>query len=500
MSLNAQHVTDHCRRTWVEHVVPALQDYIAIPNVSPAFDPDWAGAGHMDRAVELARAWCASRPIAGLTVEVVRLPGRTPVLMADVPAFGDRVGDDGDDTTGAGGSRDSSAVHGTGAPVLLYGHLDKQPPMTDGWHEGLGPWQPVIRDGRLYGRGSADDGYATFASLTAIEAVQAAGGAHARCLVLIECSEESGSPDLAAYVDHLADRFDTPGLVICLDSSCGSYDRLWATTSLRGMMAARLRVDILTEGVHSGSAGGLVPSSFRILRLLLDRIEDAATGRILVPELWVDVPEGRRREAGAVAAEAGEAPGPQFPLVAGATVVTASPADQLLARTWEPSVSYIGAGGLPPASEAGNVLRPWTELVLSFRLPPRCPAGRAAAALKQVLEENAPYGARVSFEVAEPTSGWGSPPTAPWLAEAMDAASGAIWGNPARSRGEGGSIPFMAMLGERFPEAQFLITGVLGPGSNAHGPNEFLHLAMAEGVTAATALILDAHAHRPAPP
>lgn len=476
MSLNHQFLIDHCRQTWTDQVLPALQDYITIPNVSPAFDPGWAAAGHMDRAVELARAWCSQRQIVGLTVEVVRLPGRTPVLLAEAPPFG-------------------GTEAGTDAVVLLYGHLDKQPPMTDGWREGLGPWTPVISDGRLYGRGGADDGYATFAAVGAIEAVQAAGGAHARCVVLIECSEESSSPDLPAYVDHLADRIGTPGLVICLDSFCGSYDRLWATTSLRGMMAGRLRVDILTEGVHSGSAGGLVPSSFRILRLLLDRIEDASTGRVLVPELWVDVPEGRRREAEAVAAGPEPPSASPFPLVPGAVVVSTSAADQILARTWEPCLSYIGADGLPPPAEAGNVLRPWTELVLSFRLPPTCDADRAAAALRRVLEADPPYGARVSFQVSEPTGGWDAPPTAPWLAAAMDAASTAVWGQPARSLGEGGSIPFMAMLGQRFPAAQFLITGVLGPGSNAHGPNEFLHLAMAEGVTAATALVLDAQAH-----
>ncbi|QXC63358.1 M20/M25/M40 family metallo-hydrolase [Aquihabitans sp. G128] len=474
MALDPIAAVEHTRRTWDEQIQPALEDYIRVPAVSVAFDPDWEDHGHLDAVVDAAAAWARERPIEGLSVEVVRLPGRTPLLWFEVPA-----------TAGV----DPSAT------VLLYGHLDKQPPMT-GWRDGLGPWEPVVVDDRLYGRGGADDGYAAYASLAAIEAVQAGGGRHARCVGLIECSEESGSPDLPSYVEHLAPRIGTPGLVVCLDSFCGDYERLWTTTSLRGLLGITLEVEVLTEGVHSGSASGVVPDTFRIARRLLDRVEDADTGRILVSELWADVPTGRVDEIAAVARDLGSALTSSYPFVDGArpTVPASEPAAQLAAKTWEPTLTVIGADGLPPVQTAGNVLRPSTTLSLSFRLPPTVDAATAGAAVVSALTGDVPQGARTTVVVESAESGWDAPATAPWLAEAMAAASEATFGQPARSLGEGGSIPFMGMLGERFPDAQFLLTGVLGPASNAHGPNEFLHLPTGRKVTATVALVLDAHA------
>jgi acetylornithine deacetylase/succinyl-diaminopimelate desuccinylase-like protein len=463
---------DHCTTVW-DDIVPVLHDYIAIPNVSEAFDADWREHGHMQRAVELIEQWCRARPIPGLTVEVVELDGRSPVILMEVPA------------TGAGSDDDT---------VLLYGHLDKQPEM-EGWRDGLGPWTPVLEGDRLYGRGGADDGYSSFASLTAIEAVHAGGGSHARCVVLIEASEESGSPDLPAYVEALADRIGTPSLVICLDSGCIDYDRLWVTTSLRGGVVGTLNVDIVTDGLHSGDASGMVPSTFRIARSLLDRVEDAATGAILLPELNVDIPDERVAEARATAAEIGRI-GDHYPFVAGAGPATDDPTEQLLARTWRPALSVIGADGLPPAKRAGQVLRPHTGLQLSMRIPPTCDPDAALAALTDALEHDPPYGARVSFADAGSLSGWNAPSTAPWLAQALDEASTVSFGQPARTFGEGGSIPFMGMLGARFPEAQFVITGVLGPDANAHGPNEYLHLPTARRLTVVVAHLLDAHAVR----
>jgi acetylornithine deacetylase/succinyl-diaminopimelate desuccinylase-like protein len=461
---------------WADEIVPALTEYIRIPNVSPAYDEGWAGAGHMARAVELARAWCAARPIEGLTVEVLELEGRTPLLRCEVPA--------------------SPGAEGAGT-VLLYGHLDKQPAMH-GWRKGLGPWEPVVEDGRLYGRGGADDGYACFAALTAIEAVRATGGSHARCVLLVECSEESGSVDLPAHLDHLdraGEGLGTPSLVVCLDSGCATYDRLWVTTSLRGNLIGTLRVDVLTEGVHSGSAGGVVPSSFRILRRLLDRIEDPDTGKLLLPELQGHVPAERLHAIEASAADVADQLA-AFPYAAGTQPVYGDPAAAQLARTWEPSLSVTGMDGIPPGSEAGNVLRPFTTATLSLRLPPNVDVAIAGEALTAALEADPPHGAQVRFTVADAAPGWDAPPTAPWLAEALEAASLEEFGKRAGSQGEGGSIPFMAMLGARFPEAQFLVTGVLGPGSNAHGPNEFLHLATGRRVTATVARVLDAHARR----
>ena len=470
--MTAIDTTGYCDEVW-ETIVPVLHDYIAIPNVSPVFDPQWREHGHMGEAVELIAGWCRSRPIPGLSVEIVEFDGRTPVILMEIPATGD--GSDAD-------------------TVLLYGHLDKQPEM-EGWRDGLGPWAPVLEGDRLYGRGGADDGYSAFASLTAIEAVHAAGGSHARCVVLIEASEESGSPDLPAYVEALADRIGTPSLVVCLDSGCIDDGRLWVTTSLRGLVSGTLTVDIVTDGLHSGDVSGLVPSTFRIARSLIDRVEDPATGAIRLSELNVQIPPDRVAEAAATAAEIGRI-ADHYPVVDGAGPTTDDPTDQLLVRTWHPTLSVVGADGLPPTARAGNVLRPRTAFKLSFRLPPTCDPAVAASAITAALEADPPYGARVAFGDVEHGPGWNAPATAPWLADALDTASTAAFGQPARTFGEGGSIPFMGMLGARFPEAQFVITGVLLPDSNAHGPNEYLHLPTARRITVAVAHLLALHATR----
>ncbi len=466
-------VSDNANASW-DGILPVLHDYIAIPNVSLEIDPQWRENGYMAQAVDLITEWCRARPIPGMTLEVMELPGRTPMVVIEIPA--------------------TDAAAPTDDTVLLYGHLDKQPEM-EGWRDDLGPWTPVLEGDRLYGRGGADDGYAAFASLAAIEAVHAAKGAHARCIVLIEASEESGSPDLPAYIDALDDRIGTPSLVVCLDSGCIDYDRMWVTTSLRGMVMGKLTVDIVTEGLHSGDVSGMVPSSFRIARSLLERIEDSATGEILLPELSVEIPEHRLAEAAATAEEIG-AIADRYPFVDGAGPTSADPAEQLLSRTWRPALSVVGADGLPPASRAGNVLRPSTTLKLSFRLPPTADAAAAAEAVTRALEADPPYGARVTFSDVESAAGWNAPETAPWLSTALDTASNASFGAGARSFGEGGSIPFMGMLGEKFPDAQFVITGVLGPDANAHGPNEYLHVPTARKLTMAVAHLLDAHARR----
>jgi acetylornithine deacetylase/succinyl-diaminopimelate desuccinylase-like protein len=379
--------------------------------------------------------------------------------------------------------------------VLLYGHLDKQPEMT-GWLEGFGPWIPRFDDGKLYGRGGADDGYAVFASLAAIAALQAQGTAHARCAGMIETCEESGSYDLPAYLDHLAPRLGRVDFVIGLDSGCGDYERLWATTSLRGIAAGTLTVEVLTEGVHSGDASGVVPSSFRIARHLLDRLEDSGTGRILPKEFHAPIPEERALQARAAADIMGELVIRKYPFADGTKPMVAGRAEALLNRTWRPALSVVGADGMPPIANAGNVLRPRTSLKLSLRLPPTVDGGQATKDLKRLLEADPPHGAVVRFESDQGATGWHAPPTSLWLLEALEAASRAHYGQPAAAMGEGGTIPFMAMLGKHFPAAQFLITGVLGPHSNAHGPNEFLHVPYAKKLTACVADVIAAHAAR----
>jgi acetylornithine deacetylase/succinyl-diaminopimelate desuccinylase-like protein len=455
-------------REWTTSIVPCLEAYIRVPNKSPLFDPQWQAHGHMDRAADLLATWCRAQPIRGLTVEVIRLPGRTPLLYAEVP--GQAPGE-----------------------VLLYGHFDKQPEFT-GWEPGLDPWTPVLRDGRLYGRGGADDGYAIFSSLLAIRILQEQGLPHARCVILIEGSEESGSTDLPAYVEHLGARLGTPDLVICLDAECGNYDQFWLTSSLRGNLVGTLSVEILTEGVHSGMATGIAASPFRILRGLLDRIENVHSGDIALEALHVATPSGRVAEARAAAAVLGASVAGKLPFVPGARAVSNDPAELLLNSTWKPTLAVTGAEGLPPLGSAGNVLLPRIALKLSLRLPPTLDAAGAAAQVTAALEQQPPYGARVSFEVGSALGGWDAPPRAAWLAQAVERASQDFFGRPALAMGTGGSIPFIGMLAARYPGTQFLVTGVLGPGSNAHGPNEFLHLATVKKVTGCVAGVLAAHA------
>ena len=454
---------------WQDSIVPTLIEYIRIPAKSPHFDREWQRHGYIDEAARLAATWCERNALAGMKLELVRLEGRTPCVFIEVP--------------GTQAAKDT---------VLLYGHLDKQPEMT-GWRTGYGPWTPVIADGKLYGRGGADDGYAVFCALAAIRALQDDKRPHRRCVILIECCEESGSYDLPAYLEALTPRIGTPSLVVGLDSVCGNYEQLWGTTSLRGLVNGVLTVEVLTEGVHSGDASGVVASSFRIARALLDRIDDSATGIVKDAALHGTIPDERKQQARNAAKVLGEEVWRKFPFVDGMKPMASDIAEMILNRTWRPMLAVTGADGLPAPASAGNVLRPRTQLVLSLRLPPTVNAERAARRVKELLEANPPYGARVRYEYGQAATGWNAPPTAPWLERAVDEASRRHYGQPAMWMGEGGTIPFMAMLGEKFPQAQFFITGVLGPHSNAHGPNEFLHIPTGKRVTMATARLIAAH-------
>jgi acetylornithine deacetylase/succinyl-diaminopimelate desuccinylase-like protein len=472
MSLETAVLFSFMDRVWDDEIIPALTDYIRIPNKSPAFDPDWEKHGHMEKAVGLFSAWAKEKiaALSGASLEVVQLRERTPLIVIEVPG----------------------TEPGT---ILMYGHLDKQPEMV-GWDEGYGPWEPKLKDGKLYGRGGADDGYAMFASIAALLALQEQGIAHARCVILIEASEESGSPDLPFYIDHLASRIGEPDLVVCLDSGCGNYDQLWLTTSLRGNLIGSLTVRVLTEGVHSGAASGVVPSSFRILRQLLSRIEDEATGRMTLPELFVAIPAERVKQAEAAAAILGDEVWSGMPFAGKTRPMTNGNAQIILAKTWEPHLAVTGMAGYPLPENGGNVLLPFSTAKLSLRLPPTLDAERAKSALKRALERDPPYDAEVIFEEPLGDDGWNAPPLAPWLEASLNKASHAAFGKPVAYQGEGGSIPFMAMLGEKFPGTQFVVTGVLGPHSNAHGPNEFLHIGFAKKLSAAIAQVLADHGAR----
>src|SRR5579885_1161271 len=455
---------------WRGDILRELTEYIRIPNKSPAFDAQWRERGYMDVAVARFARWAKGMNLRGMIIEVVRLPGRTPLLFMEIPGDDQRT-------------------------VLLYGHLDKQPEMT-GWREGSGPWQPVLEGDRLYGRGGADDGYAMFAALTAIKALQEQTIAHARCVVIIEACEESGSFDLPHYIDALSARIGSPELVICLDSGCGNYEQLWVTTSLRGLVGGTLSIDVLKQGVHSGSGSGIVPSCFRILRQLITRIENEMTGDIILQDLHVDIPAQRIHQAEHAATVLGKSVFEDLPFLPSVQPESTSVSELILRRTWKPALSVIGIDGMPAIENAGNVTLPSLSVKLSMRLPPTCSADKAAESLKTILEKNPPNQAKVRYEISDCGSGWNAPAEQPWLAESVKHASRDFFGKEAVYLGEGGSIPFMGMLGKKFPQAQFLITGVLGPESNAHGPNEFLHIPTGKKLTACVAQVIADHFRR----
>jgi acetylornithine deacetylase/succinyl-diaminopimelate desuccinylase-like protein len=473
--LDAAQALSQVSAQWDGDIVKQITDYITIPAKSPSFDADWAGHGHIETVMRNAASWVEAQKVEGLQLEIVRLPGRTPVLFFEVPA------------TKAGATE----------TVLMYGHLDKQPEFT-GWRKDLGPWTPKYEDGKLFGRGGADDGYAVYASIAAIQALKAQNVPHPRIVGLVETCEESGSYDLLPYVDALRTRLGDVGLVICLDSGAGNYDQLWLTTSLRGMASGVLKVEILTEGVHSGDASGLVPSSFRIMRQVLDRLEDSKTGRLLPQSFHCEIPAERLQQAKATAQILGDQIYKRFPWAhydcGGATTfalpTTTDPVEALLNRTWKPTLSVTGAEGFPEMGNAGNVLRPYTAFKLSLRLPPLVDAAGAVQELKTLLEDNAPYQAKVTFESAGGATGWNAPTTSPWFEQALNEASQTFYGAPCGTIGQGGTIPLMNMLSQGFPKAQMMVCGVLGPKSNAHGPNEFLHVPYAKKITAAVASVI----------
>lgn len=466
--MNLEQLRSAVNKVWDESILERLIAYVRIPNKSPMFDPKWESHGHMEAAIQLMADWCRAQPVRGMKVDIRRLPGKTPLLLVDIP--GELPGS-----------------------VLLYGHLDKQPEFT-GWLPGLGPWEPVVRDGKLYGRGAADDGYAVFSSLTAIAVLQAQKVALPRCVLLIEACEESGSVDLPAHLDALGDSIGDPSLVVCLDAECGNYDQVWCTTSLRGNVTGRLRIRVLTEGVHSGMATGIAPTPFRVAAQILARIENPVTGDLLLEELQASIPKDRRAQVTAAAKVLGDGVAGKLPWVQGVKPLSNDPAELIINSTWRATLAVTGADGLPPVMSAGNVLLPELSFKLSLRLAPTTDPAKATKALCEALERDPPYGAQVKFESDGGTGGWNAPAFAPWLEESIARASREIYGRDAVHIGCGGSIPFMGMLGARFPRTQFFITGVLGPHANAHGPNEFLHIDYAKKLTACVSLVLADHA------
>ena len=464
MSINNEQIWQSTEKFWEEQIIESLSEYIRIPNKSPMFDPNWKSNGYMDDAIAHVTRWVESQQVPGLSLTLHELPGRTPTLLLEYP------GD----------------INET---VLIYGHIDKQPEFS-GWYEDLEPWLPVRKTDKLYGRGGADDGYAIYSAISALKSLIAQQAEIPRVVILIEASEESGSPDLPVYMEQLSEDIGTPGLVIALDSTCGNYDQLWITTSLRGMLIGELKVQVLEQGAHSGAAGGIVGSSFRLLRQLISRVEDENTGEILPSFLNEQIPDARRREAEKAGEVLGDELKTMYTYAGESGPISEDATELILNNTWLASMEVTGMDGIPDLANAGNVLRPHTTAKIALRLPPTTDAMQAKTELTKLLTENSPYKTAVSFELETPNPGWHAPETKPVLEQSLQSASQAYFDAPAIAMGCGGSIPFMEVLANKLPQAQFVVTGVLGPHSNAHGPNEFLHIPTAKKVTACVANLI----------
>ena len=463
--LNLDKLSDFVEEWWDKSALPSLCEFVEIPALSPSFDSEWEANGYLDAAVNTFVAWTRSLPLKGLTVSVHRLKNRSPLLLLKIE-----------------GNEDGE--------VLFYSHLDKQPEAT-GWSEGKGPWKPVIEDGWLFGRGSVDDGYGGYAGILSVLALQDQGVSHPTCRFLIETGEESGSPDLSFYLDELESILGVPDLVIVLDTGGIDYDRLWITESLRGIVAGTLSVKVSSVGVHSGHGSGIMPSSFRLARQLLSRIEDENTGEIKPEWLHIEITDKMKEQAKKIVEMNSESVN-DFPLLKGVEKQVKDPLDIFITMNLAPSLSIIGADGIPSIQDAGNVLRTNTDLKVSIRTPPGISADEVAKKVQDLLEANPPNGAHVSAEMTEVADGFLSPELPEKLSDMLKESGKKFYGNEPMSLFIGGTIPVMAMLQSRYPDSKFIITGAGGPGGNAHGPDEKLHIPTAKKVTKCMAAAVSA--------
>lgn len=467
MPVDLDSMAENADRIWEESILPSLSEFIEIHALSPMFEPNWDELGELQATLDLFCSWLDNQGLQGMSYNVHRIANHSPVLLV--------------------------TIEGTGSgEVLFYSHLDKQPSRPHLWSEGLHPLKAVRREPFLYGRGSVDDGYGGYLCVTAIRLLQEAGIPHPKATFLIETCEESGSYDLPPYLDELTEKLGNPDLVVVLDSGGPSYEHIWVTEALRGLVAGNLRVRVSHEGVHSGMSGGAIPSSFRIQRMLLDRIENSQTGEVLIPEMHVEISDNIMQQATALAEVLGDELWSSLPTVEALESQSKDVSEMLLDINWRPALSVIGADGIPSVQSAGNVLRTNTDLKISFRIPPGVNAEEVQDVVKQILEANPPYGAEVTYNPTEPADGFHAPPLHEGIASALESASLHLTGKPPMSTWIGGTIPFMAMIQNKYPNACFLCTGSSGPGNNAHGPDEKLHIPHSKRVNVALAAAIAA--------
>lgn len=456
------------REEW-DSALPSLQEFVRIPNLTPRMDKEWETNGLLDKAANHVAEWFRAQDIHGCKVEVLKDPGFSPFVFTEIAA-----------------TPNSAKATST---FLMYGHIDKQPHGV-GWAPDIEPTSGLVRDGMLYGRGAVDDGYHSYACGIAIKALQRQGIAHSRIVILSECSEESGSVHLGHYVEQLAPRIGCPSAVFCCDAGGDDYETLWATTALRGTLRANVNVSLLKSGQHSGVFGGAFPDAFRVMRLLLARLEDPNTGKILLPELHTKIPVERQSEMTALAEKYGYLPGVSTELLDGVHPQTEDAYQMRVDTSWAPCMTVVGVDGLPSIDKASPVLHPFVKLAVVIRIPPLVSADVAVSAVKEALERDPPYGAKVEAVVTG-YSGWNAPEMKANLKDACERSCQTYFcGNPVAKQCAGGGIPLVNMLNEMFPEAALLVTGALGPGGNMHGPNEALNLEHVQKFTACLAMIM----------
>ena len=462
MAVDLDRLSERADELWESSILPSLCKFIEIEALSPGFEPNWAEKGELDATIDLFTAWLDEQNIENMSYEVHRIDDRSPVLLV--------------------------SVEGTGpGEVIFYSHLDKQPSRPNLWSEGLHPLKGVRRDPWLFGRGALDDGYGGYLCVTALRMLQEQGVPYPTSHFLIETCEESGSFDLPPYLEALSEKLGNPDLVVVLDSGGPDYEHIWVTEALRGLVSGNLSVRVSHEGVHSGMSGGTIPSSFRIQRMLLDRVEDSVTGKVLIPEMHVDISDKVHEEATALAKLLANGIWDQLPVVDNLLPQHSGTKEILLDMNWRPAMAVIGADGIPPSQTAGNVLRTNTDLKLSFRIPPGVDAVTVDELVKQRLEENPPYGAEVTYAQDAVADGFHAPPMQGKVSEALAEASQHVSGLPPMATWIGGTIPFMAMMQNKYPNTSFLCTGTGGPGNNAHGPDEKLHIPSSKRLTAVLA-------------
>ena len=448
--MNYEKTLKDAKKDFEERIIPGLEEFIRIDNLSPEFDPEWETNGKAEKAGMHLINWAKSQGIKGLKAELIKEPGKTHLILIEIES------------------------QGIDKTILLYGHFDKQPALGE-WNEGLHPNKPVIKDGKLYGRGASDDGYALFAMIEAVKLIQMQNGKHSRIVITLESGEESGSPDLVPYLKKLNNRIGNPDLMICMDSGCKDYSSLWLTTSLRGIINFELEIECLKESTHSGNSG-VAPDSFTVLRILLDRLDDSKSSKVKAP-LNVEIPQYRIEDAKKLAEYQKEkVVTDSVNLKEGVKPLSEDYKELILNNTWRPTVVVIGMTGVPPAECAGYILRHKTKVKISIRLPPTFDCKEAEKVITELLTKDPPFNSIINVKINVSLNGWAAKDMNKSLKKSFTESAKFLFKNDYYNCGEGGTIPFIPELAELYPKCEILVTGVLGPGSNAHCPNECLNL------------------------